>query len=33
MTVIVVTHSLEVAAYAKREITFRDGQIVDIRVN
>ncbi len=33
MTVIVVTHSLEVAAYAKREITFRDGQIVNIRVN
>ncbi len=33
MTVIVVTHSLEVAAYAKRQITFRDGQIVDIQVN
>ena len=33
MTVVVVTHSLEVAAYAKRQITFRDGQIVDIQVN
>lgn len=33
-TVIIVTHEPEIAAYAKRNIHFRDGQIVsDDRVN
>ena len=33
MTVIVVTHEPEVAAYANRVVTFKDGKIVDIQVN
>jgi putative ABC transport system ATP-binding protein len=33
MTVIVVTHEPEVAAYAKRVITFKDGKVIDIKVN
>jgi putative ABC transport system ATP-binding protein len=33
MTVIVVTHEPEVASYAKRVVTFKDGRIVDIKVN
>ena len=33
MTVIVVTHENEVAAYANRVITFKDGKIVDIHIN
>ena len=33
MTVIVVTHEPEVAAYANRGVTFKDGKIVDIQVN
>lgn len=33
MTVIVVTHEPDVAAYAKRVVTFKDGRVVDIHVN
>jgi putative ABC transport system ATP-binding protein len=33
MTVIVVTHEPEVAAYANRVVTFKDGQIIDIHIN
>jgi putative ABC transport system ATP-binding protein len=33
MTVIVVTHEPEVAAYANRVVTFKDGKIIDIHVN
>jgi putative ABC transport system ATP-binding protein len=33
MTVIVVTHEPDVAAYAKRVITFKDGRVIDIKVN
>jgi putative ABC transport system ATP-binding protein len=33
MTVIVVTHEPDVAAYAKRVITFKDGRVMDIKVN
>ncbi len=29
ITVILVTHELDIAAYARRKITFRDGRIVD----
>jgi putative ABC transport system ATP-binding protein len=29
MTVVVVTHEPEVAAYASRTITFKDGRIID----
>ena len=33
MTVIVVTHEPDVAAYANRVVTFKDGRIIDIKVN
>jgi putative ABC transport system ATP-binding protein len=33
MTVIVVTHEPEVAAYANRVVTFKDGKIIDIQQN
>ena len=33
MTVIIVTHEPEVAAYAKRVVTFKDGKIIDIKTN
>jgi putative ABC transport system ATP-binding protein len=33
MTVVVVTHEPDVAAYAKRIITFKDGRVIDIKVN
>jgi putative ABC transport system ATP-binding protein len=33
MTVVVVTHEPDVAAYAKRVITFRDGKVIDTQVN
>jgi len=33
MTVIVVTHEPDVAAYARRTITFRDGQVISDQLN
>jgi putative ABC transport system ATP-binding protein len=33
MTVIVVTHEPDVAKYANRVVTFKDGKIIDISVN
>ena len=33
MTVIVVTHEPDVAAYAKRTITFKDGKVISIKIN
>jgi putative ABC transport system ATP-binding protein len=33
MTVVVVTHEPEVAAYANRVVTFKDGKIIDIHMN
>ena len=33
MTVIVVTHEPDVAAYAKRTITFKDGKVIGIKIN
>jgi putative ABC transport system ATP-binding protein len=33
MTVVVVTHESEVAAYASRTITFKDGKIIDDSTN
>ncbi len=33
ITIIMVTHELDVANYAKRTITFKDGRVIDIKVN
>ncbi|WP_119421981.1 ABC transporter ATP-binding protein [Desertibaculum subflavum] len=33
MTIVLVTHEPDVAAYAKRIVTFRDGQVVEDRAN
>jgi ABC-type lipoprotein export system ATPase subunit len=33
MTVIVVTHEPDVAAYANRVVTFKDGKIINIHIN
>ena len=33
MTVIVVTHEADVAAYARRTITFKDGQVISDQIN
>ena len=33
MTVVVVTHEPEVAAYANRVVTFKDGKIIEIQIN
>ena len=33
MTVIVVTHEPDVAAYVKRTITFKDGKVISIKIN
>ena len=33
MTVIVVTHEPDVAAYANRVVVFKDGKIIEIQVN
>jgi putative ABC transport system ATP-binding protein len=33
MTVVIVTHEPEVAAYAKRVVTFRDGKIIEVKKN
>jgi putative ABC transport system ATP-binding protein len=33
MTIVLVTHEPDVAAYAKRIVSFRDGQVVEDRVN
>jgi putative ABC transport system ATP-binding protein len=33
MTVVVVTHEPDVAAYANRVVTFKDGKIIDIHIN
>ena len=33
ITIIMVTHEPDIAAYAKRQLTFRDGQIIDDRQN
>ena len=33
MTVVVVTHEADVAAYARRTITFKDGQVISDQIN
>lgn len=33
ITIIMVTHEPDIAAYAKRQVTFRDGAIIDDRLN